>query len=424
MSEARYNLSDLADYLADFPTLLEDTPKKKIDRAAMMPVAVGSFVYDPNATINPEIYRALFENDLGFRLTWSVKRTDFKDQSQSSYDLALANIFYEAGVSDQEAVNALVHHRRLRKFDPKPDPQYYYRRTLSLARAKSASSNAHVGELQASMEALVTGQLSAESTLDQAERIVKPTVKGVAVAADGAAPSPAPATTKTREQWLEEFNANLDLRIEGQPVLVKRNVWVRGTKPTWRMELDNKEIITLTNAQQWLTYVGMREAVVSQVNGTIVIPNRKNDWLKFIVPQFQRSLEAENAEEENDIRGDTREMLLLYLRQRGIVLLETIWTDPANLYLPTIYKGHIAVYAKDVCETLARSTGDKYEKHQLISGLSALKAEREKINGPKSQSQSRYLLPDDWEPERFSQLEAAARLGVPAPVEKESSWQT
>jgi hypothetical protein len=397
-----------------------ETTTQKISRAAKMPVAVGSFTYDPAATINPDIFRALFENDLTFRLTWGNKRTDFKDQSQSSYDLALANIFYEASVSDQETVNALVHHRRLRNQAPKPDPQYYYRRTLSMARAKTthATDTTQVGELQTALAELVTGKLSAESTLDQAERVAKPVV--AAVVEKPPTSAPVAKIAKSKDQWLAEFNHNLDLHIDGRPVLVARNVWVRGTKPSWRMELANeeKEIITLTDASQWLTYEGMRAAVVAQVNGTIVIPNRKNEWVKFIVPQFQGSLVAETADEENDIRGDTREILRIYFRGRGIVPLESIWTDNNNLYLPTIYKGRVAVYAKDICDAFARASTDKLEKHVVISGLSAIKATRDKINGPNGQSQSRYLLPEEWNPENLAKTEARARINVPVPEDE------
>jgi hypothetical protein len=159
----------------------------------------------------------------------------------------------------------------------------------------------------------------------------------------------------------------------------------------------------------------MRAAIVAQVNGSIVVPNRKNEWVKFIVPQFQGSLVAETADDENDIRGDTREILKTYFRSRGIVPLESIWTDSNNLHLPTVYKGRVAVYARDVCESLARSTGDKLEKHVVISGLSAMKATREKISGPGGQSQSRYLLPEEWNPESLAKTESRARLGVPLP---------
>jgi hypothetical protein len=407
MNESRYNISELSDWLDSMPLpLMEETAKKKIERVALMPAAPGSFVYDPNSILNGDIHRALWENDIGFRLTWSVKRTDFKDQSQSSYDLALANIFYNAGVSDQETVNALVHHRRARGFNPKPDPNYYYRRTLSMARAKSRQP---AKRLQEEMEAIVTGKLASDDTLvEQAEQQVKPPMKATEEAAELEAIIP-----KEKASCLVEFNRNLRLRIDGKPVSSLRNVWVRGTDPTWRMELDTGEIVTFSDAKDWATHEAMANTIAGQVNGIIVVPNRKTDWAKFIKPLFQHSLVEETAGEENDIRGVTRELLNIYFRQRGIIPLEAVWSDVNNLYLPTVIRGQIAVYAQDVCDSLNRSTGDKHEKHKIISGLSALKATREKINGPRGQSQSRYVLPEDWKPEDLNKIEAATRLGIP-----------
>lgn len=72
------------------------------------------------------------ENDAMFKQTWLRKRPDMQDQSQSSYDLALATRALLAGWTAQEIVNLLIAHRRMGHQEPKLRLDYY-RATLNRA---------------------------------------------------------------------------------------------------------------------------------------------------------------------------------------------------------------------------------------------------------------------------------------------------
>ena len=84
----------------------------------------------------------LLVNDETFNKTWFHKRR-MQDQSQSAYDMSLANIVSQAGWSDQEVVSLLIHNRQL--YNPqtvgKHKPDDYYPRTISNARQSVANKN-------------------------------------------------------------------------------------------------------------------------------------------------------------------------------------------------------------------------------------------------------------------------------------------
>ena len=49
--------------------------------------------------------------DMRFRNTWLRQRHDLKDQSGSGYDLALACFGMDTGLSEQQVMNLIIHHR-------------------------------------------------------------------------------------------------------------------------------------------------------------------------------------------------------------------------------------------------------------------------------------------------------------------------
>src|SRR5208337_1702449 len=67
-----------------------------------------------------------------FRNTWFRQRHDLKDPSNSGYDMALMHFGLDAGLSEQQIIDLIVHHRaqngRQQKFDVG-----YYRRSIAKA---------------------------------------------------------------------------------------------------------------------------------------------------------------------------------------------------------------------------------------------------------------------------------------------------
>jgi hypothetical protein len=93
---------------------------------------------------SPELIAALIANDRIFAATWGFDRPDFRDDSCSAYDMAVANIGVTAGLTDK-AIAGLIDLNRERYPHPKRErkgSEYmkYIARTIARARAVQAAT--------------------------------------------------------------------------------------------------------------------------------------------------------------------------------------------------------------------------------------------------------------------------------------------
>jgi hypothetical protein len=81
--------------------------------------------------------------DMRFKNTWLRQRHDLRDQSQSGYDLALAYFGTEAGLTEQQIVDLIIHHRSQsgQKHRTRLD---YFQRPIATAFLRSPGVNAPV----------------------------------------------------------------------------------------------------------------------------------------------------------------------------------------------------------------------------------------------------------------------------------------
>lgn len=119
----RYNPGEFGHFL-----LTEEAEGKSIAQISW------KFELKPAADPPAEKFAALMELDTRFKLAWQHARTDFQDQSLSSYDMALATRAFAAGWNGQEIVDLLLAHRRKYKGDPEKSARRdYFERTLNAA---------------------------------------------------------------------------------------------------------------------------------------------------------------------------------------------------------------------------------------------------------------------------------------------------
>ncbi len=141
--DRRYNPDDFAPFACEDVAL--DTASHE----------TGDVALHINAEPPAEKFAALMQFCPAFAQTWNRQRVDLTDQSQSAYDLSLADIAALNGWSDQEIANLVVAARR--KHDENPDKALradYVTRTIAhakqLAVARAASgvdlSNMVVGD--------------------------------------------------------------------------------------------------------------------------------------------------------------------------------------------------------------------------------------------------------------------------------------
>jgi hypothetical protein len=98
---------------------------------------------NPNAAIPDETLAGWIKTDMRFRNTWSRLRHDMSDQSQSGYDMALASFGVRTGLSNQQVVNLIIHHRRIhgKQQCMRMD---YFRRTISKAMKRTEDASLFV----------------------------------------------------------------------------------------------------------------------------------------------------------------------------------------------------------------------------------------------------------------------------------------
>jgi hypothetical protein len=111
-SDRRYNPSDLADYMDDLGVKADDA-EEAAGREWSEQFHDKPLKLDQAAEIPQTKLAEWIKSDPRFRETWFRQRTDMKDQSQSGYDLALADFGYGVDLSEQVIVDLLIHHRRI-----------------------------------------------------------------------------------------------------------------------------------------------------------------------------------------------------------------------------------------------------------------------------------------------------------------------
>jgi len=127
----RYNFCDFEEVL-DMTAIPDPEAEERAAREWAERFKNKPLVIDLTARIPQEMLDGWMAQDIRFRNTWLRQRHDLKDQSQSGYDLALADFGMEAGLTEQQIVDLIVHHRNLyaQKQRTRID---YFQRTIAKA---------------------------------------------------------------------------------------------------------------------------------------------------------------------------------------------------------------------------------------------------------------------------------------------------
>jgi hypothetical protein len=128
--DQRWHMEDLEQYMVA-------TEYLNHGRGVRMLSDVAPFTLDPDAVEASDVINAMLVNNEEFRDTWKKQRTDFADQSGSSYDFAICNYLVQAKLDDQRIVDSLIAFRR-KHFPDTLDKKLrvdYYQRTIGKVRA-------------------------------------------------------------------------------------------------------------------------------------------------------------------------------------------------------------------------------------------------------------------------------------------------
>jgi hypothetical protein len=287
-----------------------------------------------------------------FKDTWLRKRDDLIDQSQSGYDLALANFGFNAGLSEQEVVNLIIHHRRIHGQSPRTRLDYFQRTIAKACKRndRSASANAFVGWGQEA-----PNQQSTQSKPDSAT---------------------------ARALLCEQISAALGVRI-------LRIVKITGKQPTYQMELESGKI-EFPSVNKLVDQRSFRMTIAS-VADRFTSKVRSSQWDQ-ITQMMLDALTIADGGLETDLVGGAQLYVHQYLSETPFV--DSIETPPSHLRdKPAIINGQIAICSGDLQLYINKTRAENHPIKDVASMLTAIGASSTRPKGTRLRDQTRWLLP-------------------------------
>ncbi|MCS6803452.1 MAG: hypothetical protein NZ773_16115 [Dehalococcoidia bacterium] len=340
----RYNPSDFEDLLSGIVVRVP-SPRQPLVAAQ------NALAVNPNATVPQELLDGWMAQDMRFRNTWLRQRHDLKDQSQSGYDLALAGFGVEAGLTDQEIVDLLIHHRRTHGQRQRTRLDYF-ERTIAKARATAEAAAANIAVPM---------------------------------------PDAGEDATDRRRLLLDELSKLFGVSIQQ----IRK---ITGKDPTYQMVVEG-ETLEFASVGKLIDQRFLRLTLAAGLDR--LIPKIKpKDWER-VAQMLLDSLTVTDGGEENDLRGAARLYLDHYLSETSFI--DSIAGQPVqSLRKPTIYDGHIAICTSDLQPHINKVFGHNLSLKAVASMLAAVGAANTRIRGSQFRDQSRWLLPqDEFPPSRY-----------------------
>jgi len=362
----RYNPSDLAEYMDDlgvpdaeseenaskqWAQQFQDTPLKIDLNAAIVQVQLDQWIASAPR----------------FKETWFRQRTDMQDQSQSGYDLALADFGFRVGLVAQEIVKLIVHHRRIHHQKARTRLDYFYR-TLSKAAAHTEKTSGTCPSREPDTVAAETASAAHDARCGR--------------------------RTKSDREKIDLYNRiSAALGVE-----LLRIVKLSGDDPLYRMELAEGSI-SFTNVGKLISQPAVRTAIAGKVG--VLIPDIKRVAWKSLVQAMLDACIVEDGGEELESEGASRLCIRQYLA--GNAFIPGIAGQlPQDLRKPMVRDDQIAVCASDFQLYLNRTRSLAISLPAVVGLLSVAGAKVERVRG-NFKEQSRWMLPlDEFDPADYA----------------------
>jgi len=380
-TDRRYNLSDFEDFL-DGLGIPGPESQDRVARGFTETVPDSGLIVNLNAQIPDELIRQWAEADMRFRNTWFRQRHDLKDQSQSGYDLALADFGFDAGLAPQQIVDLIIHHRRMHNQKQRTRGDYF-QRTLSRATSRAGTAQMDFPSPQPAAEDAPAGAPQSAGEAPAEQKPGEPNEPVDPLAAKAA--------------LCESISASLGIRI-------LRLVKITGKEPTYQVELEHGRI-ELPNVSGLIEQRSLRVAIASAVNK--IIPKIKpRVWEHLAQAMLDALIECEGGVEA-EFEGAMRVNLGHYLTETAFI--PSIEGQPSHaIRRPMVMGEQIAVNSVDLQLYLNKTFGLNLSVKAIASMLSAIGAQSIRVRGAKIREQGRWLLPvDQFEPADFTAQETA-----------------
>ncbi len=355
-SDVRYNPSDLAEFLDELGVLDEKAEASSTqawaERFKDTPLTINLSARVPDETLTR--WQA---DDARFKNTWFRQRSDLPDQSQSGYDMALANFGYRQGLPEQEIVNLIIHHRAIFKQKSRTSIEYY-QRTL----AKAAESSRKIPANFSSEESVPTDPDEATPAIDTASVDDKARL--------------------TRAALCKGLSAAFGIEI-------LRIVKISGSQPFYRLETASGKI-EFDSAAKLINQTSVRNALAGAA-GKLILKFKPRVWDGIAQAMLDACIVEEGSEELYQ-DGAARMYLQPYLEETSFIsALEGQATQ--DLRKPLVRAGRITVCASDLQLHINKTTQQNLSVKAVASLLSAIGPRTIRVRIKKMKEQSRWELP-------------------------------
>lgn len=356
-TDRRYNPSDLVDYLED-RGIPDAEAQERSAQAWKENFADKPLAIDPSASVPEDLLARYMGTDPRFKKTWLRQREDLKDQSQSGYDLALANFGSEAGLSEQQVVDLMIHHRRIHSQRPRTRLEYFQR---TIAKAfKRADVSGTINSVET----------SAPDQLDSVKE------------AETGPHNSGPDSATVRAILCEQISNVLGVRV-------LRIVKVTGKEPSYQMELDVAKI-ELPDVGKLVNQSKLRIAIASAAD--LLIPKiRPKDWER-VARAMLDALTVQDGGEETDFVGSAKMHVDNYLSETPFI--DSVVDQPLQTRRkPAVIGGQITICSSDLQLYLNKTSGEIHPIRAVTSMLAAIGASHTRVKATQFRDQSRWLLP-------------------------------
>jgi hypothetical protein len=359
----RYDLSDFRDYLNNLPIpdadAEEHAAKKMAERFADQPFSVNL-----GAAIPDDVLAGWMQRDIRFRNTWERSRDDLHDQSQSGYDMALACFGVNDGLTDQQIVDLIVHHRRIHGEQQRKRVDYF-QRTISKARKAEA-------------QYLKSARFSAgEPPNNSSEKVDDPQ---------------APGDEQVRKGSLCEQIS----RLLG--VHMMRLLKVPGSDPIFFMELDEGRVEF--DIKKLISQKSVRLALAAKTGK--LIPTFKGRQWDQLAQMMLDACTLISGTDDLELEGNARIQISRYLSEVQFIAY-VVEASKEDKFKPVVDEGKIAVSATDMQTYLNRVFSQNLSVKAVAMMCAAVGGEAIRHRPNAKVDQSRWALPQDkFDPKEYA----------------------
>jgi hypothetical protein len=380
-SDVQLNPSEFATLIEEAQAYLlnEDgktTQQKVVPITRPQPASDPSgLILNPQAEISPGAIRYLINRFPNFWPTWNGER-QYKSgkNSQSEYDMCLANYAALAGWPDQKIIDLLIHNRRVRRQEL-PKHLKAYQKTIQAARQFATKQAVAATE----------DDTERPPDPDPAEKPDQPK----------AAPKKRtkPATDEAIELVRDELSAEIGTRV-------LRLIKIGRHDPQYRLETEAGDVL-FGSADELFSQGKFRSKVGGQIDR--VIPHYKDQHWPLFLHRLTKLIVNETADPDSDLIGSTMRWLTSYLEDNDFY--ET-WDEARNKDrrdFPHSEAGHVYVNSTHFRTWVVKQLNEPLTTKEITRRFKLLGAENvdRSVRKPKTHISFWRLPAEDFDPQDF-----------------------